>query len=149
MKRALVIAMVVVLGVIGVYVFSGSSDGSREVGESVAASDGAETITYQKISVEEAREIMDGEEPFVLLDVRTKEEFAEGRIAGAKLLPGDEIRERAAAELPDKDVLILVYCRSGGRSAKATQELVELGYTKVRDMGGILDWPFEVEGDEL
>ncbi|MGN1027233.1 MAG: rhodanese-like domain-containing protein, partial [Faecousia sp.] len=79
---------------------------------------------------------------YVILDVRTEEEFAQGHIPGAILLPDYEIREEAERSLPDKDALILVYCRSGRRSKNAAETLAELGYTNIREFGGILDWPY-------
>ena len=98
---------------------------------------------YRKISVEQAKSIMDEGGQFVLLDVRTEEEFKEQRIDGAVLIPNYEIRNRAEVELPDKGALILVYCRSGRRSAGAAEELVSMGYYNVYDFGGIIDWTFE------
>lgn len=98
----------------------------------------------RKITPQEALAVMGGEEPFILLDVRTAEEYAEGYIEGAVLIPDAELRARAEAELPDKDALILVYCRSGRRSALAAAVLAELGYTRVLDFGGIIDWPYAV-----
>ena len=98
---------------------------------------------YKKISADKAREMMGSGEPYVLLDVRTEKEYAERRIAGAILIPDTAIGERTAAELPDKSVRILVYCRTGRRSAKAANELAHMGYTNVFDMGGINDWPFD------
>ena len=86
---------------------------------------------------------MDKGNPYVLLDVRTESEFREIRISGAILIPDNEIRSRAKTELPDKEILILVYCRSGRRSANAARELVSLGYTNVCDFGGIIDWPYQ------
>jgi len=85
---------------------------------------------------------MDSGEPYILLDVRSESEFNEQRIDGAIVLPVDEIINRAAAVLPDKDTAILVYCRSGSRSATASNELVGMGYTNVYDIGGIIDWPY-------
>lgn len=95
------------------------------------------------ITAEEAKKIMDTEPEYVILDVRTEEEFAQGHIPGAILIPDYEIREEAESSLPDKDALILVYCRSGRRSKNAAQILAELGYTNIREFGGILDWPYE------
>ena len=95
------------------------------------------------ITAEEAKKIMDTESEYVVLDVRTEEEFAQGHIPGAILIPDYEIREEAESSLPDKDALILVYCRSGRRSKNAAQILAELGYTNIREFGGILDWPYE------
>ena len=86
---------------------------------------------------------MDSGKPFVLLDVRTEGEYAVKRIDGARLIPDYAIRERAAAELQDKSALILVYCRSGRRSANAAHELIRMGYTNVYDFGGLNGWQFE------
>ena len=98
---------------------------------------------YMNITAEEAKKIMDTESEYVILDVRTEEEFAQGHIPGAILIPDYEIREEAENSLPDKDALILVYCRSGRRSKNAAETLAELGYTNIREFGGILDWPYE------
>jgi len=97
---------------------------------------------YRKISAEQAKAIMEEGKPYVLLDVRTEKEFKEKRIAGAVLIPDSEIGKRAAAMLPDKDILILVYCRSGNRSANAARRLINMGYTNVFDLGGIGGWPY-------
>jgi rhodanese-related sulfurtransferase len=86
---------------------------------------------------------MDSGDEYILLDVRTTEEWAESRIDGSILIPDTEIRGRAADELPNKDALILVYCRTGRRSAEAANALIDLGYTNVFDFGGIIDWPYE------
>jgi rhodanese-related sulfurtransferase len=102
------------------------------------------TLTYQQISQQEAKEIMDTEKDYIIIDARTIEEFAEGHIEDAILIPEYEIKERAEKELPDKDALILVYCRSGRRSKIASEELVKLGYSNVKEFGGIIDWPYEV-----
>ena len=100
---------------------------------------------YMNITAEEAKQIMDSEEGYIILDVRTQEEYDEGHIPGAILIPNTEIEARAEEELPDKDQLILVYCRSGRRSKIAAEVLVELGYTNIKEFGGIIDWPYEVE----
>lgn len=97
------------------------------------------------ISASEAKEIMDTQENYVILDVRTQEEYDEKHIPGAILIPDYEIRQKAPSILTDKDQLILVYCRSGRRSKIASQELVELGYTNIKEFGGIIDWPYETE----
>lgn len=99
--------------------------------------------TYKKITQEEAKRIIDSEENYILLDVRTQEEFVEKRIAGAILIPDYELADRAESELPDKKQKILVYCRSGRRSALSAKELIELGYTNVFDFGGIIDWKYD------
>ena len=99
------------------------------------------TAEYKKISSAEAKTMMDDRD-VIILDVRTEAEYAEAHIPGAVLLPDSEVGERAAELLPDKDSVILVYCRSGGRSAGAARKLVGMGYTKVYDFGGIIDWPY-------
>lgn len=96
---------------------------------------------YKKISAAEAKAVMDGGAPYVLLDVRTEQEFQERHIQSAVLIPYTEIHNRAASDLPDKDALILIYCRSGRRSAIAAKDLAQMGYARVCDFGGINDWP--------
>ena len=100
---------------------------------------------YVNITAEEARKIMDSEEGYIILDVREQDEYDAGHIPGAILIPYTQIEEKAAAMLPDKDQLILVYCRSGRRSKIAAEALAELGYTNIREFGGIIDWPYETE----
>ena len=100
---------------------------------------------YVNITAEQAKEIMDSREDYIILDVRTQDEFDESRIPGAILIPHDEITEKAEDLLTDKDQLILVYCRSGRRSKLAAEALVELGYTNIKEFGGIIDWPYETE----
>ena len=102
------------------------------------------SLTYEQISGEEAKHLMDTEKEFVIIDARTIEEFNEGHIEGAILIPEYEISERAEDELPDKDRLILVYCRSGRRSKIASQALADLGFTNVKEFGGIIDWQYEI-----
>ena len=102
------------------------------------------SLSYEQITAEEAKTIMDTETDYIIIDARTDEEFAEGHIEDAILIPEYEIANRAEKELPDKDALILVYCRSGRRSKIASDELVKLGYTNVKEFGGIIDWPYEV-----
>lgn len=99
---------------------------------------------YMNITAEQAKEIMDSQEGYIILDTRTQEEYDEGRIPGAILIPYDEVADRAEDILDDKDQLILVYCRSGRRSKLAAEDLVKLGYTNIKEFGGIIDWPYEV-----
>ncbi|WP_312372164.1 rhodanese-like domain-containing protein [Lachnoclostridium sp.] len=100
--------------------------------------------TYIEITQSEAKEMMNSEEKLVILDVRTDEEFMEGHIENAILLPVGEITDRAEEMLPDKDKKILVYCHSGRRSKVASYELAELGYTNVFEFGGIIDWKYDI-----
>ena len=100
---------------------------------------------YVNITAEEAKQIMDSEEGYIILDVRTREEYDEGHIPGATQISHEEIAEKAEKVLTDKEQLILVYCRSGRRSKIAAEALVELGYTNIKEFGGIIDWTYEVE----
>lgn len=100
---------------------------------------------YEQITAETAKKIMDSGEEHIILDTREQDEFDEGHIPGAILIPYTEIENKAEAMLPDKDKLILVYCRSGRRSKIAAESLSKLGYTNVKEFGGIIDWTYEIE----
>ena len=99
--------------------------------------------TYKKISAQDAKAIIDSED-VIILDVRTPEEYNSGHIENAVLLPVTEITDKAEEVLPNKDAKILVYCRSGNRSATAAKDLINLGYTNVFDFGGINSCPYEI-----
>ena len=100
---------------------------------------------YVNITAEEAKQIMDSEEGYIILDVREQDEYDAGHIPGAIVISHEEIAEKAEEVLTDKNQMILVYCRSGRRSKIAAEALVELGYTNIKEFGGIIDWPYEVE----
>lgn len=102
-------------------------------------------MSYKEISMEEAVAIMATEENYIILDVRTTEEFAEKHIPNAINIPNETIGSEELAELPDKNQLILVYCRSGNRSKQASEKLAALGYTNIYEFGGINDWTGELE----
>lgn len=104
-----------------------------------------EASSYKQISAEAAMELMEKEEGYVILDVRTQEEYDEKHIPGAILISNETIGTEEISELPDKEQMILVYCRSGNRSKQAAEKLVKLGYTNVIEFGGIKDWTGEVE----
>lgn len=106
---------------------------------------GSNSNSYQQVDAEAAKELMDTGDDYVILDARTQTEYDEGHIPGAILIPHDTVATAAENALPDKDQLILVYCRSGNRSKEASQALVDLGYTNVVEFGGINSWPYEVE----
>ena len=101
--------------------------------------------SFKQITAEEAMNLMETEEDYVILDVRTKEEYDEKHIKGAVLIPNETIGKDEIPELPDKDQMILVYCRSGNRSKQASEKLAQLGYTNVYEFGGINNWQGEVE----
>ena len=104
----------------------------------------AEANTYRRITMQEAVEMMEKEENYMILDVRTHEEFAAGHIPGAIVVPNETIGTEEIAQLPDKEQLIMVYCRSGNRSKQASEKLAKLGYTNIVEFGGIIDWPGEM-----
>ena len=104
--------------------------------------------SYRQVTMEEAVTMMAEEESYILLDVRTREEYADKHIPGAVCIPNETIGSEEIPELPDKEQLILVYCRSGNRSKQASAKLAQLGYTNVVEFGGINDWTGEtVSGD--
>ena len=109
----------------------------------VGCSAPAADLSYRQIDMDEVITIMENETGYILLDVRTTSEFAEKHIPGAINIPNETIGTEQIPELSDKDQLILVYCRSGNRSKRASEKLVALGYTNVVEFGGIIDWPGE------
>ena len=129
--KGLIIVLSILLSLFGLTACGGENDNS-----------------YEQIAPEQAKTIMDTESDYIIIDARTDEEFAEGHIADAILIPEYEIADRAEKALPDKDALILVYCRSGRRSKIASEELVKLGYTNVKEFGGIIDWPYEITTED-
>ena len=108
-------------------------------------SENKQEAVYMNITATEAKEIMDSQDDYIILDTRTQEEYDEGHIPGAIVISHDEILEKAESVLTDKDQLILVYCRSGRRSKLAAEDLVKLGYTNIKEFGGIIDWNYGVE----
>ena len=103
----------------------------------------SEESTYRQINAEEAATMMEEESSYIILDVRTAEEYSEKHIPGAINIPNETIGTEDIPELPDKEQLILVYCRSGNRSKQAAEKLVKLGYTNIVEFGGIHDWTGE------
>ena len=103
----------------------------------------ANEASYTQISMDEAVTMMDEETDYIILDVRRPDEFADKHIPGAINIPNETIGSEDIPELPNKDQLILVYCRSGNRSKQASEKLVALGYTNIVEFGGIIDWPGE------
>ena len=119
----------------------GGADGLTSI---IIAEKGEKTMQEQ-ITPIDAKKIMDSGEEHIILDTREQDEFDEGHIPGAILIPYTEIENKAEEMLPDKDAQILVYCRSGRRSKIASESLAKLGYTNVKEFGGIIDWGYEIE----
>ena len=111
-------------------------------GNSTLSADVPNPPGYQRITAETAYQMMREPRDFILLDVRSAEEFREGHISGAILMPVNELERRAVSELPDKSITIFVYCRAGIRASNAARILARNGYSRVFNFGGIVDWPF-------
>ena len=105
------------------------------------------TPSYQHVSMSEAIDLMNRESSYVILDVRTYDEYQQGHIPGAIVVPNETIGTSEIPELPDKQQMILIYCRSGNRSRQAAAKLAKLGYSNVIEFGGIIDWPLEIVKD--
>ena len=103
---------------------------------------------YRQVSSDEAAAMMASESDYLILDVRTREEYEQGHIPGAVCVPNESIGSGELSALPRKDQLILVYCRSGNRSKQASEKLVKLGYTNIVEFGGINDWTGETVSGE-
>jgi len=108
------------------------------------AASSTQEMTYWQVTPQEALDMMAREQGYIILDVRTQEEYDAGHIPGAIVIPNETIGTEEIDRLPDKNQLILVYCRSGNRSKQAADKLVRLGYTNVVEFGGIFDWPGEI-----
>lgn len=107
----------------------------------------SQTDTYRQITMDEAVNMMEQESGYIILDVRRTDEFAAGHIPNAINVANESIGTSDIPELPDKNQLIMVYCRSGRRSKEASEKLVKLGYTNIVEFGGILDWKGEIVTD--
>ena len=105
-------------------------------------------IEYTQITQEEAKQMMEQDDGHVIVDVRRQDEYDEGHIPGAILIPNESIDGEPPKELPDQDQIILVYCRSGRRSKEASQKLADMGYSNVYEFGGIIDWTGDIEKGE-
>jgi len=152
MKRIVILLLAVLLGAA---VFSAcSTKPQQDISESPPEIVQPESISPEEIvqpesiSPEEAYKRLESEEDIILLDVRNQGEYEEQHIPGSILIPVNELEKRAEAELTDKDADIIVYCASGKRSTSAANILAGLGYSKVYNMGGIMDWPYELESGE-
>ena len=113
-----------------------------------AGTNNSQTNTYRQITMDEAVDIMAQETGYIILDVRRPDEYAAGHILNAINIPNENIVTDEISQLPDKDQLIMVYCRSGRRSKEAAEKMVKLGYTNIVEFGGILDWKGEIVSGE-
>ena len=138
------LALLLLLGLVSSMTGCGKKPAEENGGTSAKAESAAKELSYVQISGEEALARMQAETDYLILDVRTPEEFAQGHIPDAVNVAVETIGDTAPPELPDKDQTIFVYCRSGNRSKQASEKLVALGYSNVVEFGGIKDWPGEV-----
>ncbi|WP_455683608.1 rhodanese-like domain-containing protein [Thomasclavelia sp.] len=127
-KMIIILAVIIVIG-IGIFIFKNNHEPD---------------IQYVKISAREAKEIIDNKSNIIIIDVRREDEYQTGHIEDAICIPNEVISNQAESLLPDKEQEILVYCRSGNRSSQAVNKLLDLGYTNVKDFGGIIDWPYKI-----
>lgn len=124
-----------------------ANNGTQTVSKSSDSTqnDSSKVLSSSKIKPEEAKKRLESEKGIILLDVRTQEEYIEKHIPESMLIPVEEIEKEARTKLTDKNSIIFVYCRSGKRSAIAVEALVKMGYTRIFDLGGIINWPYETE----
>lgn len=143
MKRAIIALFLI--SAVGVFILAscGNNTSLDTSSDNNTAKD--DTVKYIKITAEEAKKKIDENENAIILDVRTESEFNEKHIENAVLIPNETIFDTMPEQLPDYDAEILIYCRSGNRSRQAALKLIEMGYTRVYDFGGIIDWPYDVD----
>jgi rhodanese-related sulfurtransferase len=141
MKRTMILFSMMAIVIFALVGCSNSGNNSDPASDSKITET---TPILEKITAEEAKKKIDENKDVIVLDVRTQEEYESSHIEGAILIPDTDISDHAEEVLTDKSATILVYCRSGRRSALAAQNLSDLGYTSVYDFGGIIDWPYEV-----
>ena len=139
MNRKSFTAVTLMLG----FLLSGCAVNGQEAGTAVME----QTFEYTQISQDKAAEMMAEDDGHVIVDVRREDEYAEGHIPGAILIPNESIVDTPPEELPDFDQIILIYCRSGRRSKEAAQKLADMGYTNVYEFGGIITWNGDIVTD--
>ena len=144
MKKAVKITAVLVIMAL---TFLLAACGGKKIDEPTATKPTGSGAAYRQISSDEAADMMKAEKDYIILDVRTREEYESGHIPNAVCVPNETIGTADIPELPDKAQLILVYCRSGRRSKEAAQKLADMGYINIVEFGGIIDWKGETVTD--
>lgn len=137
------IVLIVVVGVVILVKYMFGEQGSVDNNQG-NNSDNSKS-EYTQITMKEAKDIFEAKGDYIILDVRTEEEYGEGHIPGAICVPNETIEDAEIKELPDKEQTIYVYCRSGNRSKQASEKLVKMGYINIIEFGGIIDWEGEIE----
>ena len=146
-SRGAVLAVFVVLCMLLTACGNGTSS-SESTQSEVRTTTDIVSATYQQITQEKAKEMMQAEDGHIIVDVRRQDEYDSGHIPGAILIPNESIGTEQPKELPVLDQVILIYCRSGRRSKEASQKLADMGYTHIYEFGGIIDWTGEVVTSE-
>lgn len=140
LQKGVLIAAVLLIGLAGVFLYERAHVSFHDI----AGIEG-EAMPYRSITTEEASALFEADGSYVIVDVRRADEFASGHIPSAINIPNESIGEKCPPELPDRQQLIYIYCRSGNRSKQASAKLAAMGYTNIVEFGGILDWPGPTE----
>ena len=147
MKKNIIIAIILiaVLICIGCFIYKTSKTNKTTTSNSTATTNGAKTNEIRHVSMNDIVKIMEENKDYVIVDVRTPDEYKEGHIPNAINIPNETINETVYNKLKDKNQLILIYCRSGSRSRQAAYKMQKLGYTNLVDFGGIINWKGKIE----
>ena len=147
MKKNIIIVIVIiaVLICIGCFIYKTSKTNKTTTSNSTATTNAAKTNEIRHVSMDDIVKIMDENKDYVIVDVRTPDEYKEGHIPNAINIPNETINETVYNKLKDKNQLILIYCRSGSRSRQAAYKMQKLGYTNLVDFGGIINWKGKIE----
>lgn len=147
MKKNIIIAIIIiaVLICIGCFIYKSSKTNKTTTSNNSTTTSAAKTNEIRHVSMDDIVKIMDENKDYVIVDVRTPDEYKEGHIPNAINIPNETINETVYDKLQDKNQLILIYCRSGSRSRQATYKMQKLGYTNLVDFGGIINWKGKIE----
>lgn len=147
MKKNIIIVIVIiaVLICIGCFIYKTNKTNKTTTSNSTATTNAAKTNEIRHVSMDDIVKIMNENKDYVIVDVRTPDEYKEGHIPNAINIPNETINETVYNKLKDKNQLILIYCRSGSRSRQAAYKMQKLGYTNLVDFGGIINWKGKIE----
>ncbi len=147
MKKNIIIAIILiaVLICIGCFIYKTNKTNKTTTSNSTANTNGAKTNEIRHVSMNDIVKIMEENKDYVIVDVRTPDEYAEGHIPNAINIQNETINETVYNKLKDKNQLILIYCRSGSRSRQAAYKMQKLGYTNIVEFGGIINWKGKIE----
>lgn len=146
-KKMMIAITIIIIAIVGFFIFFHQQQQQCKTGCTDLLLQKAEELKagmYQTITPKEVKDKIKKKEEMELIDVRTQQEYEQGHIETSKLMPLDTLEKKSQEELVDRNKEIIVYCRSGVRSKQAAQILINKGYTNVKDLGGIQDWPYEI-----